>query len=158
MIITSQILGAYFGILYAHICLGAPDVLCPYDHLTGCAIYDGFGTVFLLEFWCTFFFCLCILCQIHSRTRETKDGVLSAGAIAFTLMAMIQTAGAISGGCFNPAFGLTQTTYQVGYMNAQGRDGSKYARFLWVYITAPTLGGVASSLFMKYVHIPNLHK
>jgi glycerol uptake facilitator-like aquaporin len=33
--------------------------------------------------------------------------VLKAGAIAFTLMAMITTAGAITGGCFNPAFGLT---------------------------------------------------
>lgn len=31
MIIASQIIGAYFGILYAHFCLGAPAFLCPYD-------------------------------------------------------------------------------------------------------------------------------
>jgi glycerol uptake facilitator-like aquaporin len=31
MIIIAQILGAYFGILYAHFCLGAPAFLCPYD-------------------------------------------------------------------------------------------------------------------------------
>lgn len=104
-------MGAYFGIIYAHFVLGAPQVLCPYESNSGCITYDGFGKVFLLELWCTFFFCLCILCQIHSPTQETKDGVLAAAAIAFTLMAMIQTAGALTGGCFNPAFGFTQTTY-----------------------------------------------
>jgi glycerol uptake facilitator-like aquaporin len=115
--------------------------------------------VFLLEFWCTFFFVMVILCQIHTNTQESKDGVLQAAAIAFTLLAMIETAGSISGGCFNPAFGLTQTTYQVGYMKSQGvEEAHRYARFLWVYIIAPTLGGLASSLFMRFVHIPNLHK
>ena len=84
---------------------------------------------------------------------------MQAAAIAFTLLAMIETAGAISGGCFNPAFGLTQTTYQVGYMNNNGDpNGPRYARYLWVYILAPILGGLASSLFMRFVHIPNLHK
>jgi glycerol uptake facilitator-like aquaporin len=82
---------------------------------------------------------------------------LKAAAIAFTLLAMIQTAGAISGGCFNPAFGLTQTTYQVGYVNSQGGDGAPYARYLWVYILAPILGGLAASAFMRFVHLPNLH-
>ena len=31
MVIVSQIIGAYFGIIYAHFCLGTPAVLCPYD-------------------------------------------------------------------------------------------------------------------------------
>jgi glycerol uptake facilitator-like aquaporin len=111
MTILSQILGAYFGIIYAHFCLGAPALLCPYDTNYGCVSVDAHGRVFFLELWCTFFFCLCILCQVNAPAQETKDGVLAAGAIAFTLMAMIHTAGSISGGCFNPAFGLTQTTY-----------------------------------------------
>lgn len=68
MIITSQILGAYFGIIFAHIVLGTPAFLCPYDNATGCVTYDGFGKIFLLELWCTFFFVLCILCSIHTRT------------------------------------------------------------------------------------------
>lgn len=110
-IIASQTIGAYFGIIYGHFCLGQPAFLCPYDQATGCANYDGFGKVFLLELWCTFFFCMCILCQIHSRTQESRDGILQAGAISFTLLAMINTAGSISGGCFNPAFGFAQTTY-----------------------------------------------
>jgi glycerol uptake facilitator-like aquaporin len=31
---------------------------------------------------------------------------------------MINTAGSISGGCFNPAFGLVNTVYQVIYVSA----------------------------------------
>ena len=111
MVICSQIIGAYFGIIYGHFCLGQPAFLCPYEQATGCVTYDSFTRVFLLEFWCTFFFTFCILCQIHTKTQESKDGVLQAASMAFTLMAMIKTAGSISGGCFNPAFGLTQTTY-----------------------------------------------
>ncbi len=106
MILLAQITGAYFGIFYAHFVLGTPAMLCPYDQATGCLV-DGFGMVFLLEFWCTFFFCLCILCQCDEKSQESTDGVLKAGAIAFTLMAMICTAGAVTGGCFNPAFGLS---------------------------------------------------
>ena len=71
---------------------------------------------------------------------------------------MINTAGSISGGCFNPAFGFAQTTYQVAYMSSQGYEAAPYARYLWVYLIAPSLGGVAASLFMKFIHIPNLHK
>ena len=69
-------------------------------------------------------------------------------------MSMIQTAGSISGGCFNPAFGMTQTTYQVGYFNHHGLKGYMWARYLWVYMTAPTLGGIGAAVFMKYVHLP----
>jgi glycerol uptake facilitator-like aquaporin len=31
MTILSQIIGAYFGIIYAHIVIGSPAVLCPYN-------------------------------------------------------------------------------------------------------------------------------
>jgi hypothetical protein len=31
MTIVSQILGAYFGILYAHLVNGAPEFLCPFE-------------------------------------------------------------------------------------------------------------------------------
>lgn len=82
--------------------------------------------------------------------------MLQAAAIAVTLFAMIQFAGPISGGCFNPAFGLTQTTYQVGYMNSLGFDGKVYQRYLWLYVFAPFAGGIVASLFMRFVHNPNL--
>jgi glycerol uptake facilitator-like aquaporin len=69
---------------------------------------------------------------------------------------MINTAGSISGGCFNPAFGLVQTIYQVIYLSSQGEEGHAYARYLWVYLIAPCLGGFASAMFNKYVHLPNI--
>jgi glycerol uptake facilitator-like aquaporin len=69
---------------------------------------------------------------------------------------MINTAGSISGGCFNPAFGLVNTIYQVVYVMAQGQEGAPYARFLWVYLVAPSLGGFASAMFNKYIHLPNI--
>ena len=31
MIILAQIIGAYFGIFYAHMVLGEPEYLCPFD-------------------------------------------------------------------------------------------------------------------------------
>jgi hypothetical protein len=82
--------------------------------------------------------------------------VLQAAAISATLYAMIQFAGPISGGCFNPAFGITQTTYQVGYMNSLGFEGKVYQHYLWLYIAAPLLGGIVASIFMRFVHNPNL--
>jgi len=82
--------------------------------------------------------------------------VIQAAAIAVTLYAMITFAGPICGGCFNPAFGITQTTYQVGYMNSLGFEGKIYQRYLWIYITSPFLGGIIASLFMRFVHNPNL--
>jgi glycerol uptake facilitator-like aquaporin len=156
MIIVAQVIGGFFGIVYAHFCMGEPAFLCPYDQKTGCIYFDGFGKVFLLEFWCTFFFCQCIICQIDNRTEESKDGILKAAAISFTLLAMINTAGSISGGCFNPAFGLVNTIYQVIYVAAQGQESAVYARFLWVYLIAPSLGGFASAMFNKYIHLPNI--
>ena len=29
-------------------------------------------------------------------------------------------------------------------------------RYLWVYLIAPSLGGFASAMFNKYVHLPNI--
>lgn len=107
MTILSQVVGAYFGIIYAHFVIGYPAFLCPFDQASGCTSTANYGVVWLLEFWCTFFFCICILCEINTDASESRDGVLKAAAIAMTLYAMITTAGAISGGCFNPAFGFT---------------------------------------------------
>ncbi len=41
-------------------------------------------------------------------------------------------------------------------MASFGQDGTPYARFLWIYLIAPSLGGFASAMFNKYVHLPNI--
>ena len=42
-------------------------------------------------------------------------------------------------------------------MNSLGIDGKVYQHYLWLYIGAPFLGGIVASLFMRFVHNPNLH-
>jgi glycerol uptake facilitator-like aquaporin len=37
-IILSQIIGGYFGIGYAHLIIGVPEYLCPFDQKTGCLV------------------------------------------------------------------------------------------------------------------------
>jgi glycerol uptake facilitator-like aquaporin len=96
MTFGSQILGAFFGIIYADFCMDQPEYLYPSTAQKGCITYDSFGQIFLLEFWCTLFFVTVILCQIHSNTQESNNGILHAAAISFTLLAMIETAGTIS--------------------------------------------------------------
>jgi glycerol uptake facilitator-like aquaporin len=44
----------------------------------------------------------------------------------------------------------------VGYINSLGFDGKIYQKYLWLYIFAPFTGGIVASLFMRFVHNPNL--
>ena len=41
-------------------------------------------------------------------------------------------------------------------MNSLGFEGKIYQRYLWIYIASPFLGGIIASLFMRFVHNPNL--
>jgi hypothetical protein len=41
-------------------------------------------------------------------------------------------------------------------MNSLGIDGKIYQRYLWIYCSAPLLGAIVASLFMRFVHNPNL--
>lgn len=38
MVIASQILGAFFGIIYAHLVVGEFEYLCPFDQKSGCLV------------------------------------------------------------------------------------------------------------------------
>ena len=41
-------------------------------------------------------------------------------------------------------------------MNSLGIEGKIYQRYLWIYCCSPFLGGIVASLFMRFVHNPNL--
>ena len=41
-------------------------------------------------------------------------------------------------------------------MNSLGYEGKIYQRYMWIYITSPLLGGLVASLFVRFVHNPNL--
>jgi hypothetical protein len=41
-------------------------------------------------------------------------------------------------------------------MNSLGVEGKIYQRYMWIYVCSPFLGGIVASLFMRFVHNPNL--
>ena len=41
-------------------------------------------------------------------------------------------------------------------MNSLGVEGKVYQKYMWIYCTSPFLGGIIASLFMRFVHNPNL--
>lgn len=65
-------------------------------------IYDAFQC----EMICTSIFVLICLLNKTGKTKPTKQGLLSAVAVSFTLLAMLAVTGNVSGGCLNPAVGL----------------------------------------------------
>jgi glycerol uptake facilitator-like aquaporin len=44
----------------------------------------------------------------------------------------------------------------MGYYKANGMAALPMGRYWWVYIFAPTLGGVFAAFFIKFIHLPNL--
>lgn len=41
-------------------------------------------------------------------------------------------------------------------MNSLGVEGKVYQKYMWIYCTSPFLGSITASLFMRFVHNPNL--
>ena len=63
-----------------------------------------------MEMICTAIFATLIL-HIKRINGSAKEDVLNAASVATALYMQINTVGISSGGCFNPAVGIAQTTY-----------------------------------------------
>lgn len=57
-----------------------------------------------------------------------------------------------SGACLNPALGLAQSSYQVGFMNAMDANGNGFASLIWVYMVFPLFGAILAALVFR-IHI-----
>ena len=77
------------------------------------------------------------------RTAPTGDGVAGALAVALTLLACIRTGGKL-GVCFNPAVGLSVTTFSQ--MNLEDDNGS-LGHYMYAFIIGPLLGGAIAGTF-----------
>ena len=77
------------------------------------------------------------------RTSPTGDGVAGALAIALTLLACIRTGGKL-GGCFNPAVGLSVTTFSL--YNLDNESGA-LNHYLYAFMLGPLLGGAMAGAF-----------
>lgn len=94
-----------------------------------------------------------VICQ-HKDGRLchtfTADGMLAKATVALALMAAILVAGGYSGGCFNPAVGLSQSILCARELGATG----KCYEYTWIYTLAPFLAGALAglaSLIMKSI-------
>ena len=54
-----------------------------------------------------------------------------------------------AGACLNPALGIAQSTYMIGYFDSQGR-ASERNQVIWVYIVGPFIGALLAAVFNMY--------
>jgi glycerol uptake facilitator-like aquaporin len=172
MIICSQITGGFLGVLTVFASLSTVDMggytvkegtlerLCPAAAVGNDVICDPTNFVFkifLTEFVCTSLFVSLILTvKFHTQSNE---GILGAATVAATLCGMINLADAISSACLNPAVGFVQSIFQPFAWDATRphyEDESLNTSYnisygsLWIYVLAPTMGGVFAGLFQLF--------
>jgi aquaporin Z len=78
-------------------------------------------------------------------TKKTEGNSYYGLAIGFTVLAAAFAGGAISGGAFNPAVGVSPLLFDMV------RSGVSHSH-LWIYIVWPVVGGVLASLFHSYTN------
>jgi aquaporin Z len=104
------------------------------------------GTALLLEALFTFALALVVL---NAATAPRTDGNSYYGlAIGFTVFVAAESAGATSGGAFNPAVGIGPVVAQA--ILSGGSAGSLWTAAgalgdLWIYIVGPLAGGGAAA-------------
>lgn len=176
MIAAAQTGGAFLGCFMVYLCtvkdttamtIRPPPVsLCP-QSMTPITInqdYDicdgsnQYWNMFLVEVIGTFIFTSSVLSIVYAKIDNKLAGIL---IIVFTLCCCIGCAGPISGGCINPAVGIAQTIFQAMVVakfpnsyktTSQLQLVNPYSGIsnLWVYMFAPTLGGVLAGLWKQF--------
>jgi len=110
-----------------------------------------YAKIVFMELFHTFLFVLVYLLVIYKPSLRTVDEIIKGLGVSITLwVCYFMSAG--SGACLNPALGLAQTTYQVGFLNGMDANGNGFASLIWVYIIFPLIGGAIAALFFR-VHI-----
>lgn len=153
-----QLCGAYFGIFITYFILNQPVngyLLWPMvqDPDSRIWFFSELGNIYyakiiILEVLHTFMFSLIYLLVIYKPSLRTVDEIIKGLGISFVLFALyMMSAG--SGACLNPALGLAQTTYQVGFLNGMDMNGGGFASLIWVYFPFPLLGGLIGGLWFR---------
>ena len=129
---TSQIAGGFIGGLLAWAVvpsgIGYPS--------PGAMV--GIGSALVGEIVQTFALCHVIL---HVATTSAQQNNSYYGlAIGFTVLAGANSVGPYSGGAFNPAVGIALPLI------------AGEARYFWIYIVGPLLGGALASLIFAFTH------
>ena len=100
-------------------------------------------------------FTLVYLSIMYRPTYRTTDEIIKGVGISVSLWAcFVLSAG--SGACYNPALGIAQSSYQVGFLNAMDNNGNGFASLIWVYAVFPLIGAIIGGLWFKVrVHVDN---
>ena len=110
-----------------------------------------YAKIVFMELFHTFLFVLVYLLVIYKPSLRTVDEIIKGLGVSLTLwVCYFLCAG--SGACLNPALGLAQTTYQVGFLNGMDANGNGYASLIWVYMVFPMIAAAVAALWFR-VHI-----
>lgn len=114
-----------------------------------------YGKVVFLEILNTLTFIWVYLLVIYKPSLRTTDEIVKGLALGFTLWICYSLC-ADSGACLNPALGLAQTTYQIGFLNLIDKNGNGFASLIWVYFVMPFFGAIfAAIIFRLTVYLDN---
>ena len=92
---------------------------------------------------------------IYKPSLRSVDEIIKGVGIALTLWIAYELC-AGSGACLNPALAIAQVCYQVGFLNSDDLNGTRYASLIWVYIIFPLLGAIAAAFaFRLHVSLDN---
>ena len=135
--IVSQILGGILASTIIWILVSGYPSLVTGTHTGANGFTCDTYTAFIMETIFTFIFVLCVL----GSTAYSSNGAMPGLIIGLTL-ALVNIVGIpITGTSVNPARSIGPALFQGGSAMAQ----------LWVFLTAPTLGGIIAALFWKYL-------
>jgi glycerol uptake facilitator-like aquaporin len=161
-----QLMGAFAGILMTWLIFNEPlqgYLLWPNEGIPGVGatrFFSHLGNIYYvkiiwLEFWNAMIFTYVYLLVIYKPSIRTVDEIVKGLAVSIALYACwVNTAE--SGGSLNPALGIAQSAYQVGFLNGYDMNGNRYASAIWVYAVFPLVGAMfAALLFRLHIYFDN---
>ncbi len=135
--IISQILGGIVASSIIYILVSGYPELATGTHTGANGFTCSMHTAFIMEAVFTFIFVLCVL----GATDINGAGGMAGLIIGLTL-ALVNIVGIpVTGTSVNPARSIGPALYQGGEALNQ----------LWVFLTAPTLGGIIAALFWRFM-------
>lgn len=109
--------------------------------------YEYFAQAIVIEALATFLFTLIFIIQSDSKTRLSKDSALNLLYTSIAFGSCVLLAYPISGGCLNPAIGVS-----INIVNAIDKGEATAIEFIYLYAGVPFGGALLAILFYEKVY------